>query len=108
MGMHECAMKHSAAEPKGKSGDLGPVTSKEAFSRAEHCRRYAHRCSVVFKDRLGQWYCVSYCTEAIKRGMLAMGTRGHMYVLGEEGRHRSTVGWREGCVRLRTSGRQAF
>jgi len=79
--------------------DIGPVSNAEAFKVAEHWRRFAHRQSLVFKDRDGQWFCLCYCRNAIKRAMLAVGTRGHMYVNGEG--HPAKVGWREACVRLR-------
>jgi hypothetical protein len=79
--------------------DIGPVSNAEAFKVAEHWRRFAHRQSLVFKDRDGQWFCLRYCRNAIKRAMLAVGTRGHMYVNGEG--HPAKVGWREACVRLR-------
>lgn len=83
-----------------KAKEIGPVTNVEAFAQAEHWRRYSHRSSVVFKDRSGAWYCLRYCRDAIKRAMLAVGTRGHLFVAGE-GLHTSRVGWREACTRLK-------
>lgn len=82
--------------------DTGPVSNEEAFKTAEHWRRYAHRTSLVFKDREGQWFCLRYRRDAIKRAMLSVGTRGRMFVLGEG--HPASVGWREACARLRTAG----
>lgn len=79
--------------------DIGPVSNNEAFRQAEHWRRYAHRASLVFRDRDGHWYCLRYCREAIKRAMLAVGTRGYMFVNGQG--HPAKVGWREGCTRMR-------
>lgn len=81
------------------SVDMGPVSDTEAFKAAEHWRRFAHRTSLVFKDREGQWFCLSYRRDAIKRAMLAVGTRGYMFVNSEG--HPAKVGWREACVRLR-------
>ena len=80
--------------------DIGPVSNVEAFARAKHVRRYVHRATIVFQDRCGGWFCMYYCRNAIKRAMLAIGTRGHMYVDGQG--HPARVGWSEACVRLRT------
>ncbi|WP_157497520.1 hypothetical protein [Diaphorobacter sp. J5-51] len=79
--------------------DIGPVSNTEAFKAAEHWRRYAHRQSLVFMDREGRWFCLRYDREALKRAMLAVGTRGFIYHRGEG--HPARVGWHEACVRLR-------
>lgn len=85
---------------KSKSSpDIGPVSNAEAFKEAEHRKRFAHRQSLVFKNRDGQWFCLRYRRDAIKQAMLAVGTRGFMYVIGEG--HPAKVGWRQACVRLR-------
>ena len=81
--------------------DIGPLSNTEAFKMAEHWRRFAHRQSLVFNEGGGQWYCLRYSRDAVKRAMLAVGTRGYMFVNGEG--HPAKVGWREGCIRLRNS-----
>lgn len=83
-----------------RAHQIGPVSNIEAFAAAEHWRRYAHHASVVYKDRNGGWHCIRYGRLAIKRAMLAMGTHGHMNVIGQG--HRCRVGWSEACTRLRT------
>ena len=84
------------------TSDVGPVSNTEAFRVAEHRRRYAHRTSLVFSVGDAQWYCLQYCREAIKRAMLSVGTRGHIFVVGE-GPHGARVRWGEACARLRTA-----
>jgi hypothetical protein len=66
---------------------------------AEHWRRYSHRKSVVFKQVEGHWFCLRYSSEALKRAMLAVGTRGYVSIIGEG--HPARVGWREACIRIR-------
>jgi hypothetical protein len=83
------------------STDIGPVTNVEAFAQARHWVRYAHRQSVVFKDRAGQWYCLRYCRGAIKRAMLAVGTSGYFLVHGQG--HPALVRWGEACIRLKNA-----
>jgi hypothetical protein len=87
------------------TSEVGPVSNTEAFKVAEHWRRYAHRVSLVFKRDSDQWYCFRYSRGALKRAMLAVGTRGHIFVLGE-GPHGARVGWREACARLRSADTQ--
>lgn len=77
------------------------MTNEEAFSLARHRGRFSHYDSIVYKGDGGEWFCERYSREAIKSAMLAAGTRGKFYVEG--GRHPHVVGWREGCVRLRTA-----
>ena len=97
------ASRSASSRHSRKAGlDVGPVSNEVAFSTAEHWRRYAHRCSIIFKDKAGGWHCLAYCKAAIKRAMLAVGTQGRMYVIGE-GPHKSVVRWRGACLRLRNA-----
>jgi hypothetical protein len=93
----------SGAKPRFTPDDIGPVDNAHAFGQAEHRRRYAHRESIVFQDRNAGWYCVAYSKAAIKRAMLAVGSRGHFYVYGGGG-HPAHVRWREACARFLSAG----
>lgn len=98
---HNYGAGHDPREMSKRALDIGPVSNTEAFNVAEHWRRYAHRPRLVFQNRQGEWFCLRYCREAIKRAMLAVGTRGYMYINGEG--HPAKVGWRGACVRLRNA-----
>lgn len=77
------------------------MTNLEAFAAAERKARYSHKAQLVWKGRDGSFHTAERSPDAIKRALLAVGTKGRLTEI--IGRTKYAYGWFLGLRMIRNA-----